>query len=37
MNKVEKILMRIAAENHTSIETIRKEISVAIEIGMNKP
>ncbi len=37
MPNVRKILMRIASENHTTISEVRKEISIAIEEGMNNP
>ena len=34
MANIRKILMRIAAENHTTVAEVRKEISIAIEEGM---
>ncbi len=37
MPNIRKILMRIAAENHTTVSEVRKEISIAIEEGMNNP
>ncbi len=35
MPNIRKILMRIASENHTTVSEVRKEISIAIEEGMN--
>lgn len=37
MKKIRKILMQIAAENHTTVEDVRSEISAAIEVGMKNP
>lgn len=37
MNKTRKILMRVAAENNTSVDEVRKEIAAAIDAGMNHP
>ena len=37
MNKIGKILMQIAAENHTTVEEVRKEIAEAIAAGMQHP
>jgi len=37
MANIRKIMMRIAAENHTTVAEVRKEISIAIEEGMNSP
>lgn len=37
MNRIEAIIMQIAAENNTTAEAVRKEISAAIEAGMNSP
>ncbi len=37
MNKIEKIMAHIALENHTTVEEVRKEIAVAIEMGINNP
>ena len=37
MPNIRKILMRIASENHTTVSEVRKEISIAIEEGMNSP
>ena len=37
MPNVRKILMRIAAENHTTVAEVRREISIAIEEGMKNP
>lgn len=34
---VRKILMQVAAENHTTVEEVRREISAAIEAGMHNP
>ncbi|MBR4319166.1 MAG: hypothetical protein IKP69_03845 [Oscillospiraceae bacterium] len=34
MPNVRKILIKIAAENHTTVAEVRKEISIAIEEGM---
>lgn len=32
-----KILMQVAAENNTTVEEVRREISIAIEAGMHNP
>ena len=37
MANIRKIMMRIAAENHTTVAEVRREISIAIEEGMNSP
>ena len=37
MANIRKIMMRIAAENHTTVTEVRREISIAIEEGMNSP
>ena len=37
MANIRKILMRIAAENHTTVAEVRREISIAIEEGMKNP
>ena len=34
MSNVRKILIKIAADNHTTVAEVRKEISIAIEEGM---
>ena len=34
MANIRKILIRIAAENHTTVAEVRREISIAIEEGM---
>ncbi|MDE5755143.1 MAG: sporulation initiation factor Spo0A [Oscillospiraceae bacterium] len=34
MANIRKILMKIAAENHTTVAEVRREISIAIEEGM---
>lgn len=31
------ILMQVAAENNTTVAEVRREISIAIEAGMNNP
>ena len=37
MSNVRNIFIRIAAENHTTVAEVRKEISIAIEEAMKKP
>lgn len=37
MNKMQNILLQIAAAHNTTVEEVRKEISAAIEAGMNHP
>ena len=34
MANIRKILIRIAAENHTTVAEVRREISIPIEEGM---
>ena len=34
MNQTRKILIQVAAENNTTVEEVRREISIAIEAGI---
>lgn len=35
--ELDRILIQVAAQNHTTVDNVRKEIQIAMDIAMNSP